>query len=211
MLVERIENRPINSNCYIVYTLDNPSCIIVDPGTENCTFLIESLKQKKLIPQFVILTHSHFDHIWGVNDLRNEFQSIRVICNTVCNLNIKDSKKNLSLFHDTIGFCLHDADILIEDVGFRMKWNSEQILFMNTPGHSNCSISFELGKFLFSGDLFIKDIATVTKLPSGSKKKLIETTEFFKDKYSNKGMIMMPGHGDCYPFDGDCFKFHLND
>ncbi len=210
MLVERIKNEPVDSNCYVVYCEQLSSCIVVDPGTESCDLLLTFLSRHQIMPEFIIITHSHFDHIWGVNKVRKHYPLVQVICNLTCNAKIIDSKKNLSLFYDKVGFSLRSADLFIENLNFELKWKDLKVIFMNTPGHSDCSISFKINQYLFSGDLFLKDIPTITKLPGGSKQKLKETTLFFKETFSNKGMLVMPGHGDSYRFDSESFNIHLN-
>ena len=69
MQVLTIKNQPIDSNCYLIYEEDCKSCIVIDPGTNGSKEVIKLIHSKKLITDFVILTHEHFDHIWGVNAL----------------------------------------------------------------------------------------------------------------------------------------------
>ena len=71
--INMFENKPINSNCYILYNGYSNRCVIIDPGTKNCSNIIPFIKEKKLTPEYVILTHEHFDHIWGVNFLRKKY------------------------------------------------------------------------------------------------------------------------------------------
>ena len=47
IIIERIPNMPKDSNCYVVYDKNFDSCIIIDPGTEDCKSLIDFVKSKK--------------------------------------------------------------------------------------------------------------------------------------------------------------------
>jgi hydroxyacylglutathione hydrolase len=209
IFVETIKNYPIDSNCFVIYNDSDYHCIIIDPGTKDSKQLIEFLTSRELQPNFIILTHSHFDHILGVNLLRAIY-NVQIVCSSICNSKISDQKKNLSLFYDTIGVKLMAADILVDKIGFKLKWGEIEIIFLNTPGHSDCSISILIQNFLFSGDLFIKDKLTITKLPGGSRFDLVETTKFIRDLYLEKGITLYPGHGNSYSLNKFNFKFHLD-
>ena len=69
MKVITFKNQPIDSNCYVIYEEYHKSCIIIDPGTYGSKEVIKFIDSKNLIAEYVILTHEHFDHIWGVNAL----------------------------------------------------------------------------------------------------------------------------------------------
>ena len=75
----RIINRPIDSNCYIIFDESiNNECVIIDPGSEKIDNLINLINELSLNPRFIILTHEHYDHCWGVNDLRAKFPHIKL-------------------------------------------------------------------------------------------------------------------------------------
>lgn len=83
LIVHRIVNQPITSNCYVVYDkADGNECFIVDPGSKNEKELLDYLGQEKLEPKFII-THEHFDHCWGVNQLVDHYH-IPIVCSELC-------------------------------------------------------------------------------------------------------------------------------
>jgi len=153
--IKTIKNSPIDSNCYVISDSDSTKCIVVDPGTENCIDLMGFLLEKNLKVEFIFLTHEHFDHIWGCSYLRKKFDC-KIVCSEICSSNIVTSKRNLSVFFNQIGFAISKADIVLESVNWRLNWNSTEIFFLNTPGHSNGSICFSIGNNLFTGDTMIK-------------------------------------------------------
>jgi hydroxyacylglutathione hydrolase len=103
ILVERILNKPIDSNSFVIYTKENKSCILIDPGTEDSADLIFFIENNNLQPEFIFLTHEHFDHIWGVNKLKDIYNS-RIVCSGDCASKIVDIKKNMSVFYNHILF-----------------------------------------------------------------------------------------------------------
>ena len=142
--IERIINTPIPSNCFVIYT-DNKhdGCIIVDPGSEDCKELLSFLNKINTDPQYIILTHEHFDHIWGVALLRKLY-NVEVICSKYCSEAIKNKKKNLSVFYNQIEFEIISANRTIEELKFILRWNKLVFEFINTKGHSEGSICISI-------------------------------------------------------------------
>lgn len=199
--VKRIINRPVDSNCYVLYKPNNSDCIVIDPGTDDSKELLDFLYRNKLKPTYIILTHEHFDHIWGVNKLKNIFNS-KIVCSRDCSTKIIDKKKNMSVFYNQSGFKTNPADIQIEDVGNKMNWKGFKIEFISTKGHTSSSICIQIGNFLFTGDTLIKNKKTITKLPSGSRADLMLSLNYLDQNYSNKKIRIFPGHGDDFLFEG---------
>jgi hydroxyacylglutathione hydrolase len=205
MKVITFKNQPIDSNCYVIYEEYHKSCIIIDPGTYGSKEVIKFIDSKNLIAEYVILTHEHFDHIWGVNALV-EYANPTIIASQYCANMVKDEKKNLSLFFDQVGFVISKEIKSTESLQESINWLSHIVKFIYTPGHSESSISVNINQSLFSGDLMIKGLKTITKLPTGNKEKLLYSLELIKSKFSYKNIIVYPGHGDNFFLD----DVHLN-
>lgn len=202
LVVKRIINIPVPSNCFVVYDKsESTNCIIVDPGTKNNEELIAYISEEELSPAYIILTHEHFDHCWGVNDLLERY-NVPVICSTLCGECIKHEKRNCSVFYEnTEAFMIDTETINVESLNFVLPFGSDEIKFFMTPGHTDASISFTIGKCLFTGDALIKDLRTVTKLPTGSSLKLKETFETYC-MMQGKGYKVCAGHGESFLLDG---------
>jgi hydroxyacylglutathione hydrolase len=192
--ISRIINEPISSNCYILHIKGLSECIIVDPGTSDTSVIQNFLKQHELHADYIILTHEHFDHIWGVNNLK-EIYDCQIVCSATCALHIIDKKKNLSLFYDQLGFECYQADLILEKVNYIITWNNIKLRFIQTPGHSTGSICLVIDCFLFSGDTIIYDEKTVTKLPNSSRIELINTIERLSN-FIEYPCVVLPGHGE---------------
>lgn len=202
LIVHRIVNQPITSNCYVVYDkADGNECFIVDPGSKNEKELLDYLGQEKLEPKFIILTHEHFDHCWGVN-LLIELYHVPVVCSELCADAIHYDKRNCSLFYDNKeAFTINTEAISIESIGNKLPFAGRTIRFLMTPGHTDASICFLIGKFLFTGDTLIKDERTVTKLPTGAVSKLRETVRMLEG-LKGEDYTVCPGHGELFGLDG---------
>lgn len=199
--IKQIDNIPISSNCFVLFdkAVGN-NCIVVDPGSEDNSSLYQYLEQETLLPESIVLTHEHFDHCWGVNDMRNVYPNVKLVCSQICSEAIQDKKKNYSVFHQQPGFDLKPADIVLEDVCWMVNWNGYQIRFVPAKGHSAAGIVFFIDKYVFTGDTLIKDIKTVTKLKTASKEKLKDSLLMLENE-KGKNLIVCPGHGETFELD----------
>ena len=195
-----VTGQQFTSNCFLLYDREvNNDCLVVDPGSEYPDELEQLLKDLNLYPKYILLTHEHFDHIWGCNYLVEKYHS-KIICSVLCSEAIQDAKRNHSLFYNQKAFQVPAADICIEDIGFNWNWNGWGITFFVAEGHTNAGICFEIGNSLFTGDTLLKDLRTVTKLFCGSKEKLVVTINRIK-RLQGKGFYVYPGHGDGFDLD----------
>lgn len=197
LVIERISNRPIDSNCFIVYRSEQADCLIIDPGTYDCLELFQFIDDHNLRPEYIFLTHEHFDHIWGVNKLKDKYQC-KIICSRDCADKIIDRKKNMSVFYDQIGFETYVADINIEDLNYTLNWSEFLIEFIDAKGHTDGSICILIGNNLFVGDTIILNTKTVTKFPSGNKNKLEKTFSLLKKRFLTRKLLIHSGHGESF-------------
>jgi glyoxylase-like metal-dependent hydrolase (beta-lactamase superfamily II) len=200
IFVRRIVNSPIDSNSFVVYFSDSAECIVIDPGTAECSEMLLFLEDNALIPVNIFLTHEHFDHIWGVNKLKDIYNS-KIVSSRECAGSIIDKKKNMSVFYNQVGFQTYPSDILIEDLKYDLVLNNVIIEFIVTKGHSEGSICILAGDNLFTGDTIIYNTKTVVKFPGGDKEKVKMSFDLISSKVQGRGVKVFPGHGECFSFD----------
>ena len=195
--ITAFRNSPVNSNCFVVQSTNTNKCIIIDPGSEDSSIIINFITNKDLTPDYIVLTHEHFDHIWGINHLKKEYP-IQVICSIECAKNIADPKKNMSIFYDQVGFNVQPADIILKESHNCFFWNNTELNFFSTPGHTKGSICLYFKNYLFTGDTLIKGLKTVTKLPGGSITELNKSLNFISKTFKLSNPMVYPGHNDCF-------------
>ena len=89
----------MTSNCFMVYDDDTKRCVVVDPGSEKSEREISFIERNGLRLDFILLTHEHTDHNWGVNALCDRFDDVRVVCSEVCGRNVRKSNRSYFLFY----------------------------------------------------------------------------------------------------------------
>jgi hydroxyacylglutathione hydrolase len=198
--IQLIKNKPVDSNCYVISHDSHRHCIIIDPGEKKGEQLFIYLNEHELTPDFIILTHEHFDHIWGVNNLKDKYD-VQLICSQYCSEKIITPKGNLSVFYDQVGFKTNPADLTVEELGYKLTWKDCLIKFIPTPGHTGGCICIEVDNNLFTGDFIIKGIRTSTKFPGGDTAKLNTSLAKVILSCQGKNIKVFPGHGDPFYFD----------
>lgn len=170
---------------------DSKDCFIIDIGDTDK--IIDKLPKGYKI-KAVFLTHSHYDHIYGINNLCERFPSCIVYTSEYGNIALRDCRKNLSLFNECpmtfIGanvFILKDGDKIV-------LFDNILINVVTTPGHCPSSLTYIIDNYIFTGDSYIPGIKVVTNLPKGDKNQAEES--LIKIKTLLNGKIICPGHGE---------------
>ena len=211
----------IATNCWI-YPLPEPAiggsralmnpCVLIDPGDE-AELIISRLKSLNLFPQFILLSHGHFDHLAALPDILNAFKEEPFSSYPLPKIGIHklDSiylgKNSLKYHHESIRAAggsptyidvlwnnpegLPDADFLLEEGSM-----TGTLRTLHISGHSRGSIAFydEKEKILFSGDTLFKNGWGRTDLPGGDEEQIIQS---LKRLLAMDGDILIcPGHGE---------------
>lgn len=202
LTIHQIINSPVPSNCFVLYDKAvGRECIVVDPGSKSDEKLFAFLEEEGLVPQYIVLTHEHFDHCWGVNELVGKYQ-IPIVCSALCAECIKFEKRNCSVFYDNNErFVITNETISVESLNYVLPFAGTKLSFFETPGHTKASICFTVGHGLFSGDTLLENLHTVTKLPTGSLLCLKYTIDIIA-KLKGQELTVFPGHGDTFFLDG---------
>ncbi len=184
------------TNCMIL-TQGEPepgkSCWIIDCGYEPEP-LLDAIEEQGLVPEKIILTHAHADHIAGLLEARSRFPDVPIYMNELEVSWLTDPILNLSAAiglsvtaPSPEGFLEHGDEISLEQLTFRVA---------HTPGHSPGSISLihEESKLAFVGDTLFSGSVGRTHFPGSSADVLadsIRTHLYTLDKET----VCFPGHG----------------
>lgn len=183
MKIQRFTLGEYQSNCYII-SFDKEA-IIIDPGYEN-EVVIPYLLKENLTPKIIFLTHGHFDHIGGVNQLKNHFKNLEVIIHKYDLIWLDDNDYNLTK-REVI------ADRVITNER-NLSFNDHSFEIILTPGHSAGGMALKIGKHLFSGDTLFKMSIGRYDLPFANQVDLFQSIK--KLYLLDEETIVYPGHGD---------------
>jgi len=188
-----------SSNSYIV--TGSKSYAIIDAGLpEYSEKIIRAIRSLGLesYPGYLILTHMHYDHIGGAENLK-KMLNVQVMIHEYEREYIEkgDPLNTVALFFNISNLrpikcdhALHDKEVLRLD-GLELK-------IIHTPGHTIGSITIHIpsNKALLTGDTIFENGAYGrTDLPTGDIKLLIRSLE----KLSKiDAELLCPGHGDVF-------------
>ncbi|NHI94502.1 MAG: MBL fold metallo-hydrolase [Candidatus Lokiarchaeota archaeon] len=141
--------------CYLVKG-SKKIALIDASGKQEGKTIAKKIKQLNLEPDFLILTHSHWDHADGTLNIKKIFPNIEVLVSRIGVQTLKNAEEFNKGFSDfapkskpiTDVSPLKDEDII--DLG------DIELKIFETPGHTNCSLSVldQKNKILFTGDSF---------------------------------------------------------
>lgn len=188
MQITCFENSFFNSISYLVELEDN--LILIDPS--NDVFFLDLISKSKSRKSYIFLTHEHIDHILGIVKLKEIYSDIVIVATEHTSLSVIDPKKNLSIFHG-FEFIGVKADINIVE-NCKIEIGNTIVKLYPCKGHSLGGMFISINNALFTGDEFIFELKTITKLPGGNVNELIKSYEFLNSKFDRK-TILYPGHG----------------
>jgi len=181
-------------NTYLI--IEGKHCIIVDPGNyyDNENDLIKNfIEERKLIPEYILITHTHIDHILGINFL-SKLYSIETFIPSTEN----DIYSNMLSYTSMFGMKMykHQDEVSLIDEKSDLNFQGKKIKILSLPGHSPGHIAFffEKEKLCFCGDVIFRNSIGRTDLPGGDYKTLINSIKkrlFLIDENT----ILYPGHG----------------
>lgn len=174
--VQSFTFNPFQENTYLIINNKN-QCWIVDPGmfdARETNHLFDYISAKQLVPQAIINTHTHLDHIFGVQAVIDRY-----------NIPFGIHEKDLPLLNAAtasaarFGFEFNH----IPKPGFFISENTpftvgdDELAVKFVPGHSPGSIAFyyQPGNWVVAGDVLFQGSIGRTDLPGGHFDTLISS------------------------------------
>jgi glyoxylase-like metal-dependent hydrolase (beta-lactamase superfamily II) len=158
----------LETNCYLVGDMDSHEAVVIDPS-DNAPRILSVIQSENWTVKEILATHSHFDHVLAVGDLKaatgatfrlhrtdlDQLRAVPAMTQMFIGVNVPQPPEPDSFVDE--GDVISVGGILL------------RVLF--TPGHSAGHVSYvlqnETDRVVFSGDcLFLGSIGR-TDLPGG--------------------------------------------
>ena len=193
MNVQRFVNSFYSSNTYIL-SLDSDDYVwIIDVG--DVRNIIDWLNNNGKKIKGVLLTHTHFDHIYGLNDLWNYDTDLKVYTCEEGKEGLLSDKLNLSKYHEQSFVFKGKNNIFLLKNFFIELWSGVVCNIYKTPGHDWSCLTYDICGFLFTGDSYIPGHDVVTAFPKSNKEKAVKSlTKIYE--IMTKNYMICPGHSD---------------
>ncbi|UBU09896.1 MBL fold metallo-hydrolase [Nonomuraea gerenzanensis] len=198
MLIAGFPAGAFQTNCYVVAPAAGEECVIVDPGQDATEGVEELLREHRLKPVAVLLTHGHLDHVWSVAPVCGARDVPAWIHPDDRHL-LSDpaagwSDTSASLFG---GITLSEPDDVRElSDGAVLRLAGLELVVDHTPGHTRGSVSFRLpdDEIMFSGDLLFAGSIGRSDLPGGDYPTILRSLAT-KCLPLPDDTVVLPGHG----------------
>ncbi len=180
------------TNCYFVYREGSKKVIFIDPADYG-EQIYQKMKENGFEIAAILLTHGHFDHIWGCSDLRRKssapIYAYKEEEDVLLSADLNASNMAGRACTVKVNTFLADGEeVTIEGITFQL---------IATPGHTkgSCCYYIKEAGMLISGDTLFEESVGRTDLPTGSMSTLVRS---IKEKLWElpDETIVYPGHGD---------------
>ena len=177
-----------SANCYAL--VDGEDIALIDVGTAN-TEIIDFVKKNSNNLKYILLTHDHFDHIGGVEEVLKH-----------CSAKVCIHKNDVSgLIDSTFSLCNMAGvrqpsvapDITLNG-GEELPFGNTKIKVLHTPGHTDGCVCYLVDDILFSGDtLFFESVGRTDFITGDS----VQLQNSLKKIIALKGVSKVyTGHGE---------------
>jgi glyoxylase-like metal-dependent hydrolase (beta-lactamase superfamily II) len=189
------------TNCYVLATGPGAPCLIVDPGQDSIDGVQEIIREHRLAPAAVLLTHGHIDHVWSVAPISTEF-GIPALIHADDRYRLVDpAGTSIVAARDQLLAMTKNSLELTEPSDVRLLEDQQALdlagiplVVHHAPGHTEGSVVFQLDDVMFSGDVLFAGSIGRTDLPGGDHAQMIESLRRVILPAPDD-LVVLPGHG----------------
>ena len=193
--LKKFSFNPLSTCCYVIWDEGKKGSAVVDPGMiydEEINRIFSFLEENALKPEKILLTHGHFDHVYGVAPLVERFG-----CEVFMHPSDKERTEEMNVLMQYMDL---DAPRPFEFTEVHendhIKIGDLDLEVMEIPGHTEGSVAWvdREDKVVFTGDTLMKDSIGRTDLPGGDYDCIIKS---LMDKLMglDGDYAVLPGHG----------------
>jgi len=173
--IHALELGPMANFVYLIEDLRTHRTAVVDPAWDVPEILALA-RERDLIISDVLLTHSHHDHINGIEEL------------------LRSCDAQVHLLKPEAQFWGHYLDIpTLHHGGDRIALGDTEIKILHTPGHTPGSACYQLGDDLITGDTLFVYGCGRCDLRGGDPEQMFWTLKDMREKLAEETLIR-PGH-----------------
>ncbi len=196
MLIESYAVAPFEKNGYVVACERTREAVVIDPGDEVPS-LVEAVTRLGLQVRYILLTHSHLDHISGCNQAKAAFGAPLVLHRDDLFLYERAVQQGIAF-----GIPMQPQPPIDEwfDPGRTWTFGDHEVVVHHTPGHSPGQVCLQVGRAgepgrdLFVGDTLFAGSVGRTDLPGGDHETLLLSIREVLLPLGDE-CVVYPGHG----------------
>jgi glyoxylase-like metal-dependent hydrolase (beta-lactamase superfamily II) len=218
VLLRHVPTAAFGTNCWVVAAAAGGPCLVVDPGFGVTGDLHRVLREERLRPAALLVTHGHADHVWSVTPLsRSADPPLAVHVHPGDRHRLRDPLAQLGS-----AFGADLVPMLTAHLGPEATWAEPEtvvdlpagrdgettvvlagleVAVRHTPGHTEGSVCFRFPAaapagedVLLTGDLLFAGSIGRTDLPGADPAAMARSLEAVMAAHPD-GTVVLPGHG----------------
>jgi hydroxyacylglutathione hydrolase len=204
---------PWGTNCYVAATGPGTECVVIDPGKDATEGVTQVVREQRLKPVAVLVTHGHIDHMWCVAPVAGTYDATawihpddrHLLANPMAGMSAETTAMLLGGKYE---FAEPDRVEELSDAQ-TLELAGLEFVVDHTPGHTEGSVTFrapysstgsgqapqEVSEVMFSGDLLFAGSIGRTDLPGGDHPTMLRS---LREKVLTlpDDIVVLPGHGE---------------
>jgi len=202
---------PWGTNCYVVATQPGAECVVVDPGKDAAEGVAQVVREHRLKPVSVLVTHGHLDHMWCVAPVAGTYDATawihprdrHLLTDPLAGMSADTRGMLPQLLGDGRAEWAEPDDVRELSDAQSLELAGVTFTVDHTPGHTEGSVTFrtpypdqdEVSEVMFSGDLLFAGSSGRTDLPGGDHPTMLRS---LTDKVLPLAddVVVLPGHGE---------------
>ena len=207
MLIAGFPAGSFGTNCYVVAPGPGERCVVIDPGQDAVGPLTETLREHRLQPAAVILTHGHLDHMWSVTPVCGA-HDVPAYIHPADRFMLADPLKGVSpQLAGMVGDVTFTEPEQVRELADGAALGLASVLGFDliadhAPGHTKGSVTFTLPRLddagdpdvMFSGDLLFAGSIGRSDLPGGDPAEMnVSLARVVLPRPDDT--LVLPGHG----------------
>jgi glyoxylase-like metal-dependent hydrolase (beta-lactamase superfamily II) len=213
VLITGFPAQAFGTNCYVVAPSAGEECLVVDPGIGVLDRLEEVLREHRLKPAAVLLTHGHIDHVFSVTPVCGA-SGVPALIHHDDEYRLENPVSTLApdlveLFAAQFGHTLtwkEPDDVRTFTDGETVQIAGLDVTVRHAPGHTEGSVMFDLdgvpqvqseeplSSTVLSGDVLFAGSIGRTDLPGGSHEAMMRSLRDVVLPLPDD-VLVLPGHG----------------
>lgn len=206
MLIAGFPAGPWGTNCYVAATGPGAECVVIDPGKDATPGVDQVVREHRLKPVAVLVTHGHVDHMWCVAPVAGGYDATawihpddrHLLTNPMAGMSRETAAMLLGGKHE---FAEPDDVRELADAQ-TLELAGLQFVVDHAPGHTEGSVTFrspyehqDVAEVMFSGDVLFKGSIGRTDLPGGDHATMLRS---LREKILPlpDNIVVLPGHGE---------------
>ena len=192
MKIVRFIAGPVDANNYLVWDEQSKDAVLID-CSDYREDILNRISEENLNIKYILLTHGHFDHILGLNEMNDVLKAKVGVSRSDAIL--LDSVAQMCAYFGLPAAASQKYDFFADETAEDLFIGDIKIKVLKTPGHTEGGLSYLIDNCVFTGDTLFKGSYGRVDLPGGNFKTIKNSLENVLFALPEETKVY-PGHGD---------------